>query len=153
MKTFNFRSLFNRNGVDFYGDFIDPFAYIGFHNLRVAAEETGTPVRWKGFELQPDTRPEGEKFQTAGNSDLRGGMWASVQDYGRKAGLELVDTGFVPLSRLAHHLVLGWPGLPSTKNPLIERIYQAYLSEQKNIGEASVLVEIAGRFGVSEKAM
>jgi predicted DsbA family dithiol-disulfide isomerase len=52
---------------------------------------------------------------------------------------------------LAHALVLGWPGSSSTKNPLIERIYQAYLSERKNIGETSVLVEISGRFGVSEK--
>src|ERR1700684_1053620 len=126
----NFGSLFNRNRVDFYGDFIDPFGYIGFHNLRLAAGETGTTIRWKGFELRPDTQPEGEPFQTAGNSDLRGGMWASVQSYGQKAGGELIDPGFVPISRLAHGLVLAWPGPSSAKNPLIERIYQAYLSER-----------------------
>jgi predicted DsbA family dithiol-disulfide isomerase len=150
MKGFNFRSLFRRDSVDFYGDFIDPFGYIGFHNLRQAAEEAGTSIRWKGFELHPDTRPEGERFQTAENSDLRAGMWASVRSYGQKAGLDLVDPGFAPQSRLAHQLVLAWPGSPSTKNPLIERIYQAYLSERKNIGEASVLVEIAGCFGISQ---
>ena len=80
------------------------------------------------------------------------GMWASVENYAQKAGLSLVDPGFAPQSRLAHLLTIFWPGSSSTKNPLIERIYQAYLSERKNIGDPSVLVEIAGRFGVSQEA-
>ena len=110
MKGFDFKSLFSRNCIDFYGDFIDPLGYIGFHNLRQAAEESAIAIHWKGFEMNPDTPPEGERFQTAGNSDVRAGMWASVRHYGQKAGLNLIDPGFVPQSRLAHLLAVFWPG-------------------------------------------
>jgi predicted DsbA family dithiol-disulfide isomerase len=143
-------SFFSGPKVDFYGDFIDPFGYIGFHNLRVAAEEQKIQIRWRGFELNPDTPPEGYRFQTAQNSDLRPGMWASVSTYAQKAGLQLRDPGFAPQTRWAHFLVLNWPGDTAAKNPLIERIYGAYLSEQKDIGNKAILIEIARSFGVSE---
>lgn len=146
----NLLSFFRGKTVDFYGDFVDPFAYVGFHNLRIAAEEVGARIRWRGFELEPDTPDEGYRFQTAENSHLRAGMWPSVQGFAQQAGLTVRDPGFAPRTQLAHRLALNLPVKSGQKYPLIEAIYQAYLSEQKNIGDPSILIEMAEKFGVSK---
>jgi predicted DsbA family dithiol-disulfide isomerase len=151
MNWLNLRGFFERDTVRFYGDFIDPFCYVGFHNLRAAAEKSGVSIRWCGFELNPDTPDDGYRFETAGNSDLRKGMWTSVQAYAQQAGINLSDPGFAPNSQKAHFLILHWPGKGTVKNPLIERIYQAYLSDHKDIGKSSVLIELASGFGVSSQ--
>ena len=133
-----------------YGDFIDPFCYVGFHNARHAAEAAGIPLEWRGFELNPATPLEGSLLQTASNSDLRPGMWASVAEFARKSGLALAEPSKVPNTRLA----LLWVQQvrePDVKNSLIERIYQAYLSDKKDIGDPSVLAALAAESGLSDK--
>ncbi len=76
------------------------------------------------------------------NSDLRPGMWASVQDYAKKSGLKLAEPDRVPSTRLAHLWVNSIQNR-DVKKSLIERIYQAYLSDKKDIGQVGVLVGIA----------
>jgi len=130
-----------------YADFIDPFCYIGFHNLRRAAEAARIPLDWRGFELNPETPAEGSHLLTTANSDLRPGMWASVSDYAKKSGLVLAEPDFVPNTRRAH-LWLKSIKNGVVKNSLIERIYQAYLSNKLNIGKVDVLAEIAKETGM-----
>ncbi len=133
-----------------YADFIDPFCYIGFHNLRRAAEAAGVVIDWRGFELNPDTPPEGYDLQTAPNSDLRPGMWASVRDFAERSGLRFPEPRRAPNTRAAHRLVEMTPK-SDVKNPLIERIYQAYFIGQEDIGNMQVLIGLAKEFGVSEE--
>jgi predicted DsbA family dithiol-disulfide isomerase len=130
-----------------YADFIDPFCYIGFHNARRAAEANGISLEWRGFELNPETPLEGAQLDTAVNSDLRPGMWASVQDYAKKSGLTLAEPDRVPNTRLAHLWVHSIQNR-DVKKSLIERIYQAYLSDKNDIGQAAVLSELAGEMGL-----
>ena len=144
------RNFFRLNRVVIYADFIDPFGYIGFHNLRSVAEPLKIPLDWRGFELNPDTPPEGYFLQTAGNSDLRPGMWASVKEYAAKAGLSFPEPQRAPNTRMAQGLVR-MAKTSLVKNPLIERIYQAYFNENRDIGSPAVLVDLAKEFGVEEK--
>jgi len=150
MFRLSLASLFEPRTVRFYGDFIDPFCYIGFHQLRQAAEPLRFSIRWCGFELNPETPEDGFRFETAQNADFRGGMWASVAGYAQQSGIPLSDPGFAPNTRLAHLLVGNGGILRDVKNPLIERVYQAYLSGHKNIGDRAVLIELASGFGVSQ---
>src|SRR5579872_3300294 len=138
--------------VIIYADFIDPFCYIGFHNLRVVAEPLKVTLDWHGFELNPDTPAEGYFLQTAGNSDLRPGMWASVKEYAAKAGLAFPEPQRVPNTRPAQTLVRRVKN-PLVKNPLIERIYQAYFNENQDIGSLPVLLDLAKEFGMDERAV
>src|SRR5262249_37094738 len=78
---------------------------------------------------------------------LRFGMWASVEGFARRAGLELEEPAFAPNTRLAHQLLFGLPE-SVVKNPLIERIYQAYFMDRKNIGDPQILIELTGEFGI-----
>jgi predicted DsbA family dithiol-disulfide isomerase len=133
-----------------YADFIDPFCYVGFHNVRRAAETKKIPLEWRGFELNPATPPEGALLQAAVNSDLRQGMWASVESFAKKSGLALSEPSQVPNTRLAH-LWVGTIPKPDVKNSLIERIYQAYLSDKKDIGDPHVLAALAGDWGLPKE--
>jgi predicted DsbA family dithiol-disulfide isomerase len=133
-----------------YADFIDPFCYVGFHNLRRVAEASGLTLDWRGFELNPATPFEGSVLQTVSNSDLRFGMWASVADFGRKNGLSLAEPSMVPNTRLAQ-LWVQTVYAPDVKNSLIERIYQAYLSDKKDIGEPAVLTALAAGLSLPDK--
>jgi predicted DsbA family dithiol-disulfide isomerase len=130
-----------------YADFIDPFCYIGFHILKPLAEARRIQLEWRGFELNPDTPPEGLSLETAANSDLRPGMWASVAGLAQSAGLSFPEPRRAPNTRSAHAL-LELAQKPDVKNPLIERIYQAYFRGQKNIGQLDVLIDLAKDFGI-----
>jgi predicted DsbA family dithiol-disulfide isomerase len=130
-----------------YADFIDPFCYVGFHNVRLAAAEEKIALEWRGFELNPETPEEGSYLVPTPNSDLKAGMWSSVKDFAKKSGLNLSEPTQVPNTRLAHLWVQSLQK-PDVKNSLIERIYQAYLSDKKEIGEVGVLREIADEFNL-----
>lgn len=133
-----------------YADFIDPFCYIGFHSLQVVADARGIDLDWRGFELNPATPPEGLVLQTAGNSDLRPGMWASVRDLARRAGLDFPEPERVPNTSKTHELVELAKKF-DVKNPLIARIYQAYFNEQNDIGQVDVLIRIGAEFKLPEE--
>jgi len=142
---------FSRRRISVFADFIDPFCYIGFHNLRAASQRNGIVIRWHGFELNPDTPLEGFAAQPASNSDLHAGMWASVCGSARKSGLELVEPPRIPNTEAAHSLVYAARKL-DVKNPLIERIYRAYFSEQRDIGNRDVLTSLAQECGMPAPA-
>jgi predicted DsbA family dithiol-disulfide isomerase len=135
-----------------YADFIDPFCYAGFHVLWPLAQSHGVELEWRGFELNPDTPAEGLTLMTAGNSDLRPGMWASVQSLTRSAGLDFPEPRRVPNTRGAHALV-GLASGRDVKNPLIERIYQAYFNRQEDIGCSEVLIDLAGEFRIPAESV
>ena len=138
--------------IAIYADFIDPFCYIGFHTLKPLAEARGIELDWQGFELNPGTPPEGLPLETAANSDLRPGMWASVQSLAQTAGLNFPEPRRVPNTRAAHGLVK-LASQPNVKNPLIDAIYQAYFRGQKDIGQSEVLIELASAFGIPSDAI
>lgn len=65
----------------------------------------------------------------------------------RQAGLEFPDPRSVPSTRAAHAL-LGLAKKPDVKNPLIERIYQAYFRGRKDIGQVKILIDLASAFEI-----
>lgn len=141
-------SLFPTRKISIYADFIDPFCYIGFHNLKTVAEARGIPLEWRGFELNPETPLEGYALETAANSDLRPGMWASVKALAQQSSLEFPEPQRVPNTRSAHQLVQGIKNW-AVKIPLIERIYQAYFRGRQDIGRPEILMPIAASFRIS----
>jgi predicted DsbA family dithiol-disulfide isomerase len=142
-----FKTLTGRK-ILIYSDFIDPFCYIGFHTLRPLVEAGGIELDWRGFELNPATPLEGLTLDTAANSDLRPGMWASVQGFARKAGLDFPEPRQVFNTRRAHILV-HLAQKPAVKNPLIEAIYQAYFMRQQDISQIELLIDLAKPFEIS----
>ena len=146
-----FKTLTGRK-ISLYADFIDPFCYIAFHTLRPLAESRGIELDWRGFEFNPATPPEGLPLVTAENSDLRPGMWASVQNLARRAGLDFPEPQRVPNTRLAQILVATVP-VPAVTNPLIERLYQAYFRGRQDIGQSEILIDLATAFKIPQERL
>jgi predicted DsbA family dithiol-disulfide isomerase len=133
--------------ITIYADFIDPFHYLGYHALRPLAEQKGIDMVWQGFELNPDTPLEGFDLETGGNSDLRPGMWASVENLAKTHGLTLSQPCRIPNTRGAHALV-DLALQRDVKNPLIDTLYQAYFNRQQDLGKLDVLIELAAGFNI-----
>lgn len=142
------RRFFCRKQVSIYADFIDPFCYLGFFNLKRALP-SGWSIDWRGFELNPATPFEGMELALSGTSDLNAGVWPSIKAYAGQSGLRIEEPRFVPNTRLAQVLAEGVS--TDVKIPLIERIYQAYFSDRKNIGNESILIQLAGDFGFARE--
>ena len=47
--------LFFKRKLLIYADFMDPFSYIGFHNLMLAGQSQSVDLLWRGFDFNPDT--------------------------------------------------------------------------------------------------
>jgi predicted DsbA family dithiol-disulfide isomerase len=135
-----------------FADFIDPFSYIGFHNLVQAAQRHGVLIEWRGFEFNPDTPEEGYQLQTASNSDLRPGMWASVRGFARQAGLDFPEPQKICKTALAHRLVQSLPD-NEQKILLISKIYQAYFNENSDLARQEVLGKIVEEMGCPADAI
>ncbi len=127
--------------VAFYGDFIDPFCYIGYKNLMRAADKHQTPIIWKGFEMNVDTPAEGLDLHRGENSDLHAAMWATVTQMAIQSGLEFKKPPRVPNTFLAHSLLKMTPNL-NVKKLLIDRIYHAYFQCQIDIGSWDMLSDL-----------
>jgi len=147
MKWAEIWSRFSPRRIVIYADFIDPFCYIGFHNVRRVTEAEDIPLIWRGFELNPETPVEGALLEQASNSDLRPGMWASVNEFAKKSGLVLTEQIHVSNTWLAQDWVQTIQNR-DVKNSLIERIYEAYLSNKMDIGDSRVLTGLANEFGL-----
>jgi|SRR6185312_12283778 len=134
--------------VAVFADFIDPFSYIGVYNLWRVLEGAAVRIDWRGFEFNPETPLEGYRLETGANSDLRPGMWASVKKYAAESGLRFAEPAWVPNTRRAHLLIESAEST-DVKKPLIERIYQAYFTDGRDIGDFKVLQALAKEFGIS----
>jgi predicted DsbA family dithiol-disulfide isomerase len=130
-----------------FADFIDPFSYIGFHSLRLAAGHHQVPVAWRGFEYNPDTPAEGYDLETGANSDLRPGMWASVERFAAQAGLQFPEPQRICKTQLAQLTLQFIPDQPQ-KILLISSMYQAYFDRCLDLGRPEVLKTIVRDAGL-----
>ena len=144
------RAIFRRilpARVRVYADFMDPFSYVGVHNLWRVLEETSIGFDWRGFEFNPETPAEGMTLESAANSDLRPGMWASVREFARQSNIECREPKRLPKTLRAHQLVDLATG-SDVKKSLIEALFQAYFISEKDIGDANVLKTLAREQGL-----
>lgn len=141
--------------VEIYADIICPWCYIGTRRLEEAFAKRPdiTPVyHWRAFLLNP-TMPRDGMDRNAYLHAKFGHSAAAV--YGRiaTAGLDsgisfrFDDIRRTPDSRAAHRLLIA---AGSENAMLSETLYRAYFIDGRDIGDMSVLAEIADAFGRPE---
>lgn len=141
-------------------DFICPWCWIGHRNLKRALQEAALPgmVRpiFTPFELNPDMPPEGmdrKAYRTAkfGSWARSQAMDAQVTQLGKQVGLTFNydRIQITPNTRLAHRLMLlaAEHADSARVEALFEAIFAAYFSRGEDIGQASVLAQIAASVG------
>ncbi|TMV48129.1 DsbA family oxidoreductase [Paenibacillus mesophilus] len=142
--------------IDIFQDTVCPWCRIGKANLFQALAMRGgerPQFRFRAFMLDPSVPKEGLPFMNTmkkkyGEQFSQEGMLGRVVEAGAAAGLHF-DFGkveYMPNTRLSLRLIAISPDEP--KAELVDAIHRAYFEEGRNIGERSVLLQIADELGL-----
>jgi predicted DsbA family dithiol-disulfide isomerase len=151
--------------IDVISDVVCPWCYIGQRRLaealaRLPADDAArhAQVRWHPFELNPGLPRAGvprkayleDKF---GGPERAAQIYARVSAAGATVGIpfafERIDVQ--PNTRDAHRLI-AWAQQAGDASELVARLFHAYFSDGRAIGEHAVLAAIAGDAGLDAAA-
>ncbi|TNJ41584.1 DsbA family oxidoreductase [Phaeobacter sp. B1627] len=143
--------------LDILSDPICPWCYIGKTLLdRALAEEGELPfvVEWHPFQLNPDMPAAGMDRRTYletkfGGKDNAVRVYAQIAEHAEKSG---VPIDFEAMKRTPNttdaHRLIHWAGLEAKQSPVVDALFQAYFVEGKDIGDHSVLADVADKAGM-----
>mgnify|MGYP003112056491 FL=1 len=138
--------------LDIISDPICPWCFIGKANLDRALEAAGDhpfTVEWHPFQLNPDMPREGmdrRAYLEAKFGGKEGAVraYAPVVEAAEKAGLKINFEGIARTpNTLDAHRLIHWAGLEGRQTPMVAALFKAYFQEGRDIGDATVLADIA----------
>ena len=143
--------------LDIFSDPICPWCYIGKARLDAALEirpDHGFIIEWHPFMLNPAMPPEGMDRRSYMEAKFGGqqkavAAYLPVQQAVEESGLpfDLSRISRTPSTLNAHRLI-HWAGLEGRQNAVVAALFRGYFAEGADIGDASVLVGIAGKAGM-----
>jgi predicted DsbA family dithiol-disulfide isomerase len=145
--------------VDIWSDVVCPWCYIGKRRLEKALAQLGgevaTRVEWLPFQLNP-SMPEGgmarADYRRAKFGSLERGRMLDARVAQEGAG-EGIAFAFERMQRTpntaAAHRLIDLAQSQGRADPVVEALFRAYFEEARDIGDAAVLKDIAGREGVT----
>lgn len=147
--------------IEIWSDIACPFCYIGKRHLEAALDQTGlrekVTLTWKSFELDPDASParEADLYTVLGrrygqSREQAVQMTRPVQERGQAVGLDFHFEQVVPTNTFDAHRLLQLAQSEGLAGPAAERLFTAYFTEGKNIGDPAVLRQIGSEIGLAE---
>ena len=138
--------------LDILSDPICPWCYIGKANLDRALEQIGDhpfSIEWHPFQLNPDMPAEGmdrRAYLEAKFGGKEGAVqaYAPVVEHAEKSGLTI---NFDAIQRtpntLDAHRLIHWAGIEGRQSFVVQRLFDAYFKDGRDIGNHEVLADIA----------
>jgi len=146
--------------VDIVSDLVCPWCWLGKRYWDEARKLTGditVETTWRPFQLDPTLAREGrpykdymrEKFSDADAS----GRWKAMRDHLEQAGPSVgIDFRFDGITRrpntLNAHRLMRWAGGQGKSDTMAETLFAAFFNEARDIGDPTVLAELAGHAGL-----
>jgi predicted DsbA family dithiol-disulfide isomerase len=134
-----------------FTDYICPFCYVGDVRLERLREYFDLKINWCFLEIHPDTPATGMPVQDLGYADAQ---WRQMLDnlkaMGAAEGIRFREHDFTTSSHRA--LLLAEAAKEEGADVfyrLHRRLFTAYFTEGRNIGDTAVLVELAAECGVA----
>ena len=147
--------------LDILSDPICPWCYIGKASLDRALEsrpDHPLEIEWHPFQLNPDMPEKGmdrrEYLETKfGGKDNAVAVYARIAEAAEAAGLKINFEAILrtPNTIDAHRLI-HWAGLEGRQTAAVSRLFKAYFEDGQDIGDRSVLLDIAEGIGL-DRAM
>ncbi|SLN60279.1 DsbA family oxidoreductase [Roseisalinus antarcticus] len=142
--------------LDIISDPVCPWCYIGKTYLDRALETAGNPfeIEWHPFQLNPEMPPAGmdrrayleAKFGGPAGVDE---VYGRISEAAREAGL---DIDFARITRTPStvdaHRLIHWAGIEGRQSFVVQRLFEAYFREGRDIGDAEVLADVADGAGM-----
>ena len=143
--------------IDIVSDTVCPWCFIGKRRLEKALAlrpDMEFDIRWRAYRLDPSIPPEGvdrKQYMQAkfGNNPNRQAMQDALKQAGDGEGIAFA---FDKIARspntIDSHRLIRWAASAGVQNEVVERLFEAYFEEGRDIGNADVLVEIASDAGM-----
>ena len=145
--------------IEVASDVICPWCYIGKRRLEKALAlvegEVEPRIEWLPFQLNPAMPPEGvarAEYRRAkfGSPERARELDARVASEGAGEGIRFAfDRMQRTPNTLAAHRLIDVAQRAERADSVVNALFRAYFEEARDIGDAAVLAEIAGRAGVS----
>ena len=145
--------------LDIFSDTICPWCYIGKKRLDRAIKKFNTEefmITWRPFQLNPNMQADGmdrteylvSKF---GSEDAAKTIYDNIFEEGEKEGIQFQfdDIKITPNSFNSHRL-LALAYQKKIQDRMIEDIFQSYFIRGEDIGDPTVLLDIAIKHNIDE---
>ena len=143
--------------IDIISDVVCPWCIVGYSQLKQALDATGTAheIHWHPFELNPEMPPEGqnlgehiaEKYGSTREQSLENR--ARLANLGAGLGFEF---NFNDDTRMYNtfntHQLIHWADTRNLGHELKQAMFSAYFTEQRDLSDIDVLVDIASKVGL-----
>ena len=143
--------------IDFISDVVCPWCIIGYRQLEQSLQNTGTDyeIHWQPFELNPQMPAEGqnlgehiaEKYGATPEQSRQNR--ARLSDMGSELGFQFA---FSDQSRMVNtfdaHRLIHWAETLGLGNDLKQALFAAYFTDQRDVSDAAVLIDIAENVGL-----
>ncbi len=147
--------------VEIWSDVMCPFCYIGKRHFEQAIEKlpfkNEIEIDWKSYQLNPEyhntnnetvydylSRSKGMAVEQAKQ------MTKQVVDMASNAGLNINFDTNIPANTFNAHRLIHLAAKHGLQDLAEEKLFEAHFVQAKNIGETSVLVEIAVEIGLAK---
>jgi predicted DsbA family dithiol-disulfide isomerase len=138
--------------ISILSDYICPFCFIGHLRLNALREKYDLKINWCFIEIHPETPSLGHSVKMLNYDDEAWDeMTKNLKQLANEEGITLCEQTITTNSRKA--LLLSQAVKPLGADvfyPLHEQLFHAYFIEGKNIGDESVLREIAHENNIPE---
>jgi predicted DsbA family dithiol-disulfide isomerase len=148
--------------IDVFSDVVCPWCYLGKRHLAEAIglmPELGFTVRWRPFRLDPTIPPEGMDraeyiLRKFGSADALEEGHRHLIERGKEEGIDYhFDRIMRSPNTLDAHRLVHWAGQDGLADDMVERLFSAYFSEGKDVGDHAVLAGLAGEVGLDMEAV
>ena len=145
--------------IDVVSDVVCPWCYLGKKRLeRTLASDEGAPiaVRWRPYQLDPSIPKEGLDRQTYmvnkfGND---GRIEAAHQRLSALGAEEGIAFAFDKIKRapntLDAHRLIRWAYAAGAQDRIVDRLFELYFEEGRDIGDRALLIETAAECGLDK---
>jgi predicted DsbA family dithiol-disulfide isomerase len=143
--------------IDVVSDTVCPWCFIGKRRLGRALAmrpEVEVQVNWRPYRLDPTIPREGvdrRAYMKAkfGDNPRSAAMGEALRSEGAGEGIEFAfDKIAKTPNTLDSHRLIRWAGGVGLQDEVVERLFKAYFIDGRDIGDSTVLTDIAGVAGM-----
>lgn len=150
--------------IEIWSDVMCPFCYIGKRKLEQALADfkakDAVEIEWKSYQLNPELKTEEGKNIRTYLSEVKGislerakQLNEHVTSMAKQVGLTYnMDKAVVANSFDAHRLAL-FAKSKGKQNELVEMLFKAYFTDEKNTANHTTLIELGNTIGLDEIEM
>ena len=146
--------------IEIWSDIMCPFCYIGKRHFEVAKAQMSfrdeIEVTWKSFQLDPTllTEPSGETIldyltkRKGMTMEQSQGMLDQIAQRGKEVGIIFNQENSIPVNTLQAHRIIHFAQEHGLASQMEEALFKAYFTDNKNIGDLEVLIDLAANIGL-----